>query len=99
MNVYESVLIVSGKLSQETVEELANEFKNLFLTCGVQEPEITKIEKKRFAHPIRKIDEGYYLFIRFSALPESLKKIEENLRHNEKILRSAFLKVEGALKG
>ncbi len=98
MNIYESVLIVPGSLSEETVQEFAAEIKNLFINCGAQEPEIIKLEKKHLAHPIKKIDEGYYIFIRFSAPPDSLKKISENLRHNEKILRSAFLKMEEMLK-
>lgn len=97
-NIYESVLIVPGNLSQETVQEFATEIKNLFTTWGAQEPEIIKLEKKHLAHPIKKIDDGYYIFIRFSAPPDSLKKIGENLRHNEKILRSTFLKVEEMLK-
>uniref|UniRef100_A0A7C3UZL3 Small ribosomal subunit protein bS6 n=1 Tax=candidate division WOR-3 bacterium TaxID=2052148 RepID=A0A7C3UZL3_UNCW3 len=93
MNTYESVLIVPGNLSQEETQVLADEFKNLFINCGVSEIELAKLEKKRFAHPIKKWEDGYYIILRFLAKSETLKRIEENLRHNEKILRSSFLRL------
>jgi len=98
MNTYESVLIVPGNLSQEETQGLADEFKSLFINCGVSEIELTKLEKRRFAHPVKKREDGYYIIFRFLASSETLRKIEESLRHNEKILRISFLKGAEAVK-
>jgi len=92
MNNYECVLILPGKFSEEQMNNLTNEFKNLFLACGTQEPAIKKIEKKKFSHPIKKQDSGYYLIFQFACHPEALERIKENIRHNEKILRSSFFR-------
>ncbi len=94
MNTYECVLILPGKWTEENVQNMAAELKNLFVSCGTQEPEIVKLEKRRFSYLIKKQNEGYYLIFRFPAPPEALSKIKENIQHNEKILRYSFLKLK-----
>lgn len=93
MNTYESVIIVPSNLSQEELEGLTNELKTLFASCGTQEPELVKLEKKRFSHPIKKKRDGYYIILRFKSHPEVLEKIQGSIRHKETILRSGFFKL------
>ncbi len=92
MNTYECVIIVPSKFSDEDLTRLTSEFQSLFVSCGTSPPEVVKLEKKRFSHPIKKKKDGYYIILKFGASPEALKRIEENIRHNEMILRSSFLR-------
>ncbi len=42
---------------------------------------------RRLAYPIKKKNDGFYLILRFTASPETIKPIEDILRREEEVLR------------
>lgn len=90
-NRYECVIILSENMSEEEINKIDNDLKNIFQNCGAYNITLDKKEKKKFAYPIKKLEYGHYLFYKFESPPETIDKIKESIKHNENILRSYFI--------
>lgn len=91
---YEAVFIISSKLSDEELNNLKDELRNII--AQQQDVKIleTTSQQRNFAYPIRKETKGTYLTIRFTAPPTVIAQIKEIIKHREEILRTAFIKKE-----
>ncbi|MCX7785775.1 MAG: 30S ribosomal protein S6 [candidate division WOR-3 bacterium] len=89
---YEAVFIISSKLSEEELNNLKDELRNII----AQQQDVKILEtisqQRNFAYPIKKETKGTYLTIRFTAPPSVIAVVKEAIKHREDILRTAFLK-------
>jgi small subunit ribosomal protein S6 len=88
MNNYETLFIIKPDLKEDDIKNL---FKVIGETVTKHGGQITKEEswgKKQLAYPIKKVKEGYYYKLDFTAEPASIVKLEEIYKLNADILRT-----------
>ena len=104
---YEMVLVLDPRLSDEEVEGISTDTKELLTGFSA---EITKEEswgKRKLAYPIQKLKEGKYLIYQIQAGEQNpFVEVERRLEQNEKVLRyltvrtdSGRLRVRGGSGG
>ena len=94
MNKYEGILIFKGDLTGDVLEK---EYAKVEDAIKKQEGKIEKSEKwnkKRLAYEIKKFREGFFLYLAFDALPESIRPLTELFKLNNNILRVQILRKE-----
>ena len=84
---YEVLYIIDPSLSEEATAELVAKFKALVETKGTVN-EIDEWGKRKLAHPINDIEEGYYVLMTFSAAPELPAELDRQMRINTSVMRS-----------
>jgi small subunit ribosomal protein S6 len=96
---YELVYIFSPKLSDEDAEKKAKE-----ITKTIKK-EVDKIVvedfwgKKELAYPIQRFDHGYYVLLQFTASPESIERIDKQLKLLEEMVRFLIVRREKLAAG
>jgi small subunit ribosomal protein S6 len=91
MKNYEAVFIFKPSINEEKLEKEIKSVEKALKTHGKGEVKYDNLGKKKFAYPIKKFDEGFYVNYQFTALPLSISKIKTTLKHKESILKSLFL--------
>lgn len=84
---YEVMFIVNATLTDDAISATVEKFKDLIGKNG----EVTKVEeigKKRLAYPIMKMNEGYYVLVEFTALPEFPKELSRIFNITDEVIRS-----------
>jgi small subunit ribosomal protein S6 len=98
MNKYELVLILDAKLNPEERDAIC---KQVVEGVNKQGAKVINsqvwIERQKLSFTIKKRDEGYYHLINFEGEGSVVKKIEADLRLNEKVLRFAIFHTETSL--
>lgn len=97
MKNYEAVFILSPKLSKEAVQKLAGEVKKSIEAANGERIIEEKLEKRPLQYPIKKQKEGIYFICQFTAPTDAIAKIKEDFKHNESVLRYAFIAVDQRL--
>lgn len=88
MNNYEGLFIVKPDLKEEDVK---NVFKAITDSVAKSGGAVKKEEswgKRQLAYPIKKLKEGYYYKLDFTAEPASISKFEEGCKLNPDIVRT-----------
>ena len=80
MNKYELAVAVNGKLEEGEKTAVIDKVKALIERFGGTVTAVDDWGKKRYAYEIKKVKEGYYLFIKFQAGPEAPAEIEQRMR-------------------
>lgn len=88
---YECVLVLDVATTDEEKEKITQKIKEVLVK---NQGEIEKVEewgKRAFAYPIKKKNEGNYLWFALKGNPELVKELDSYLKLNEKILRHVVL--------
>lgn len=96
---YELALVFDPRLSDDEVGEITARFKEIIASQGATITQEDNWGKRKLAYPIRKLNEGRYLFI-YVAAPESMswQEIERLILQNERILRHLVVRTDPDLK-
>jgi small subunit ribosomal protein S6 len=84
---YEMTVIIDPRIEENEVDKEIEIVKELIVQ---HKGEVQKVEswgKKRLAYEIKKLHEGFYFIITFSAPGKSIREIEEELKLKERLLR------------
>ena len=95
MNKYELAVVLKPDLDEETQSA---EFEAIFSLIARFDGSVEKTDnwgKRRLAYEIKKINEGFYSFITFSADGDVVKEIEQRLNIMENVLRHLVIRMEG----
>ncbi|MEO0073255.1 MAG: 30S ribosomal protein S6 [candidate division WOR-3 bacterium] len=92
MNHYELVLILNPTLSDSEVQKLSEELRDMLTRTGATEVDATRSERRTLAYPIRKQNEGIYLYIRFTGPATIPANVQTELKHRDEILRLRCLR-------
>lgn len=87
MRNYEAMFIFEPQLEEEGLDKEARAIEKIIKEKGEGKVSFENLGKKTFAYSIGKNNEGYYVNYNFDALPSSIIKIKEELKHRENILR------------
>lgn len=90
MNYYELSFLTSNLTPEEKKNILKETEEIIKKFDGKVEEQF--IEKKRFAYPVKKHNEGFLVIFSFHLLSENVEKIKKELHKNEKVLRSLIEK-------
>jgi len=94
LNKYEGIFILKGDLTEKELEE---EYTKVEDAIKKHEGKIEKSEKwgkKRLSYEIKKFHDGFFLYLPFEAMPESIKPLVELFKLNNKILRTQIVRRE-----
>ena len=92
MHTYELVYILQADLDEATLNGLAETVENLIKNANDEIIKVDRWGKRRLAYPIRKLTEGYYVFVTFKLDPVEVANIRRTLGYNEQILRSIVVR-------
>ncbi len=92
MNTYELMLIISPQLSDAEIGEAVDKAKKILTDEKAEVLAEDRLGRKKFAHPVGKNRDGFYVYMKVKAGPESLKVINHNLKLQETLLRSMMMK-------
>ncbi len=110
MRPYELLLIVKPELEPESVTELTERIKSLVAEAGGEVQKVGQLAddnsgrlversdgewtKRKFAYPVQKKTEGYYVLMHMETSPELLPVLERNLRLNEAVMRHLIVRLD-----
>ena len=87
MRDYEAMFIFKPQLSGEKLEKEIKGIETTIKSQGKGEVMYENWGKRTLAYPIKKFNEGIYVNYQFTALPVSIVKIKEAIKHRANILR------------
>ena len=86
MNKYETVILISNKITDEQRENIVNKIKNLISSNG-NVIETNDMGEKKLAYEVRKHTQAFYYIINFESNPEFIAELERIYRINDEILK------------
>ena len=90
---YEFILVISSKLSEDSVEGIINKFKDLMGREATLE-NIDKWGKRKLAYLINKESEGIYVLFNFKSGTKFPAELDRISKITDGILRSLIVKKE-----
>ncbi len=99
-HTYESTFIVNAALDDAKIDGVIEKVKDVIVKHGGELRELFKWGRKRFAYPIKKKKNGFYIVCEFSAPGDVVSKLERHYQLDENILRYLTIHLEKkALQG
>ena len=93
MNKYESVVIINPNLEAESIKALIEKISGLINSNGTVSS-VEELGKKRLAYEIKKLNEGYYVVVKFEAKPELITELERVYRITDEVMKFIVVKEE-----
>ena len=84
---YETVFILTPVLSDVQMKDTVDKFVDLLKKEGAEVINVENWGLKKMAYPIQKKSTGFYVLVEFKSEPTMIKKLEVELRRDEKIMR------------
>ena len=87
MRTYEALYIISPQLGEDDIQTISQEVETLVTK---DDGTIVRSEiwgKRRLAYEVKKHSDGYYVLLRFTAMPETIGKLEGHFKLSESIIR------------
>ena len=92
MNKYELALVLNPSLDEEAKTEAFNKVQDLITRFGGTIEKVDDWGKRRLAYEIKKVNEGFYSFTTFEAVPTAPVEIESRVRIMEDVLRYLIIR-------
>ncbi len=93
MNKYESIFIINPDLGEEIVKGLVEKFKTM-LETSAQLESIDEWGKRKLAYTIADKNDGYYVLVNFSAVPEFPHELERIYKITDGIIKYMIIRKE-----
>lgn len=93
MNKYESVVIINPNLEAEGIKALIGKFSDLINSNGTVSS-VEELGKRKLAYEIKKLNEGYYVVLKFEAKPELITELERVYRITDEVIKFIVVKEE-----
>ena len=93
LNAYESVLVISAKLTDEEIEAVSEKFKALIEKHATLDS-VDVWGKRKLAYPIDKETEGYYVLYNFTSKPDFPAELDRIYKITDGVIRSLIIKKE-----
>lgn len=92
MRTFESVIIMSPKLTEEEAKQEISKYKEMFEGFSDKEVETEDLGLRKLAYSVRGNDEGRYAIFTFEAENEDISKVEREYRTDDNVIK--FLTIE-----
>lgn len=90
---YETVMVISTKISDEEIQQIVEKFKKLIEDNATLET-VDDWGKRRLAYPIDYQNEGYYVLFRFESKPDFPAELDRVYNITDSILRTLIVAME-----
>ncbi len=97
MRQYETMVLLSPELTDETVEEKISGFEKKVTEGGGEILNVDRWGKKRLAYPIQRQRHGIYFIVTYHSEPEVVADIERDMRINEETWRYMTVRMDEVL--
>jgi small subunit ribosomal protein S6 len=94
MRKYETIFILQPSLDEEAFKTNVDKFKGVIENGGGVVDNVDFWGKRKLAYEIKKVNEGYYTLINFSAEPELPKELDRIFRITDTVVRHIIIKDE-----
>lgn len=94
MRKYENIFIAHPSLDEEAVKALIEKFKGVIEAGNGTVDNVDFWGKRKLAYEIKKVNEGYYTLINFTADTELPKELDRVFRITDGILRHIIVREE-----
>lgn len=94
MNIYETIFICPGDISQEKIDLTLEKVKSIITRANGKVNSSELWGRKKLAYPIQRFRDGFYVYMTFSAPPETPAQLEHHFRVTDTILRSLTVKLD-----
>jgi len=95
MRNYEFTFIIHPEVEDEGVTEVTEKVSRFITEGGGQVTSVDHWGRRRLAYPIQKQTEGYYVLMQVQLDPQSINKLERNLKLTEEVIRYLLVRTEG----
>ncbi len=92
MNTYELMLIINPQLTDAEVGEAVEKAKKVLTDEKGEVLAEDRLGRKKFSHNVGKNRDGFYVYMKVKAAPESLKTIQHAFKLQETVLRAMMMK-------
>ena len=98
MRIYEELFIVRPDATDEEVDPIIDQLKNVITQSGGTVDKTEKWGVRRLAYRVMKYNEGQYVLLQFTAKAETVKEIERRLRVADAVLKFLTVRIDEKLK-
>ena len=98
MRIYEELFIVRPDATEEEVDPVIEQLKNVITQAGGTVDKTEKWGVRKLAYRLLKYNEGQYILLQFTAKPETVKEIERRLRVADLVLKYLTVRIDEKLK-
>ena len=94
MRKYETIFILNPSFDEETVKANIEKFKGVIENGGGTVDNVDFWGKRKLAYEIKKVSEGFYTLINFTASPELPKELDRIFRITDGVIRHIIVNEE-----
>jgi len=98
MRIYEELFIVQPDATDEQIDPLIEQLKDIIAQTGGTLDKTEKWGVRRLAYRIGKLNEGYYILLQFSAGATAVKEIQRRLRVNDLVVKFLTVRIDEKMK-
>lgn len=98
MRIYEELFIVRPDATEEEVDPIVDQIKNVITHAGGTVDKTEKWGVRKLAYRVMKYNEGQYVLLQFTAKPDTVKEIERRLRVADSVLKFLTVRIDEKLK-
>ena len=99
MRIYEELFIVRPDATDELIDPLIEQLRNVVTTSGGTVDKVDKWGVRRLAYRVGRYDEGAYILLQFStAAADTVKEVERRLRVTDIVLKHLTVRIDEKLK-
>ena len=96
MRTYELVFIVQPDLDEEGLNAFVEQIQKVITENGGEVVKVEQMGKRRLAHPIRHLKDGYYVLIHAKLDRLAMAELERTLKLSEDVLRHLLVRLDEA---
>jgi small subunit ribosomal protein S6 len=92
--IYETTFIVNAGLDDPQIDAVIDKVKELITKHDGEIMELAKWGRKRFAYPIKKKNNGFYVLCEFKSGGEIIPRLERHFQLDENIIRFLIIAMD-----
>ena len=96
MRTYELVFIVQPDLDEEGLDAFVEQSQQVITENGGEVVKVDRMGKRRLAHPIRHLKDGYYVLMHVKLDRLAMAELERMLKLSENVLRYLLVRLDEA---
>src|SRR5438105_4646020 len=98
MRVYEELFIIKPDAPEEEVDAYIGQLKDLITNGKGTIEKADKWGTRKLAYRIQKFNEGIYVLLQFSSLPELVTEVERRMRVTDMVIKYQTIRIDEKVK-
>ncbi len=92
--IYETTFIVNAGLDDPQIDTVIDKVKEIITKHGGEIMELARWGRKRFAYPIKKKNNGFYVLCEFKSSGDIVARLERHFQLDENIIRFLIIALD-----